>query len=101
MAGTGSLHDLMRHYDQHLARLEDLRALLHEQLAAATRLRDARAARRRTAAVEEALERMDRGCYGTCLRCGALIPFEQLRRRPQRRRCDGCTETGQGRHEAA
>ncbi|GAA1768813.1 TraR/DksA C4-type zinc finger protein [Nonomuraea bangladeshensis] len=92
MAGVGSLHDLMRHYDQHLEGLESLRTLLHDQLAAVRRLRDSRSARL-AAAIEAALERMDRGCYGTCLRCGALIPFEQLMRRPQRRHCDGCAET--------
>ncbi|MCK2215943.1 TraR/DksA C4-type zinc finger protein [Actinomadura sp. ATCC 31491] len=91
MAGVGSLNDLMRHYDRHLAQLESLRELLHDELSA-ERPRGSRPARRRVAALEAALERMDRGCYGTCLRCGALIPYEQLAARPERTRCDGCAE---------
>ncbi|MBN6054994.1 hypothetical protein JYK22_23860, partial [Nonomuraea sp. RK-328] len=75
-----SVHTLLQRYDQHLAQLEELRALLHDRLGAAL----SRGDHRRAAAVEAALERMDRGVYGMCRRCGALIAFEQLRRAPER-----------------
>ncbi|MDR8414397.1 TraR/DksA C4-type zinc finger protein [Nonomuraea sp. 3-1Str] len=97
MADVRSVHTHLQHYEQHMARLEELRGLLYDQLAhavaqpcpSAGRVRR-RTARRRVAAIEAALERMDRGLYGTCQCCGAFIAFEQLRRRPHRRTCEGC-----------
>ncbi|MBB5628149.1 hypothetical protein [Sphaerisporangium krabiense] len=97
MANVTSVHVHLRNYERHLARLEELRGLLHDQLA--TAVAESRpvadpahraAARGRVAAIEAALERMNRGRYGTCGRCGALIPFEQLRRWPERSACEGC-----------
>ncbi|MEV0203416.1 hypothetical protein [Nonomuraea sp. NPDC050691] len=72
MADVRSVHTLLQRYDQHLAQLEKLRALLHDRLGAALSLGD----HRRAATVEAALERMDRGLYGVCRRCGALIAFD-------------------------
>ncbi|NUW38646.1 hypothetical protein [Nonomuraea rhodomycinica] len=86
MADVRSVHTLLQRYDQHLAQLEELRALLHDRLGAARALGDDE----RAAAVEAALERMDRGVYGVCRRCGALIAFERLLRAPERHACDGC-----------
>jgi DnaK suppressor protein len=92
-----SLQTFMQDYDHHLARLEELRELLEERLTAA---RDvlagialpsaAEPAREQVAAIEAALERMDRGLYGTCRRCSAFIPYEVLLRAPQEQLCAGC-----------
>ncbi len=92
-----SLQTFMQDYDHHLARLEGLRELLEERLTAA---RDVLAgialpslagpAREQIAAIEAALERMDRGLYGTCRRCSAFIPYEVLLRAPQEQLCAGC-----------
>ncbi|GII85735.1 hypothetical protein Ssi03_37250 [Sphaerisporangium siamense] len=105
MANVTSVHVHLRNYERHLARLEELRGLLHDQLATAvSQARPAAGsahravARGRVAAIEAALERMNRGRYGICGRCGALIPFEQLRRRPERSACDGCAGA---RHQGA
>ncbi|GAA2276249.1 hypothetical protein GCM10010149_19180 [Nonomuraea roseoviolacea subsp. roseoviolacea] len=96
MADVRSVHTLLQRYDQHLERLEELRALLHDRLAAAR----SRGDHERAAAVGAALERMDRAVYGVCRRCGALIAFEQLLRAPERQACDGCAALS-GRGEAA
>ncbi len=48
------------------------------------------AARRRLAAVDDALARLDAGGYGTCERCGAAIGAERLAALPATRRCIGC-----------
>jgi DnaK suppressor protein len=39
------------------------------------------------ARVEDALERLDRGEYGTCARCGVKIPDERLEARPESLYC--------------
>ncbi|MFG1946387.1 TraR/DksA family transcriptional regulator [Nonomuraea sp. NPDC048826] len=100
-----SLQTLMQDYDQHLARLEELRGLLEERLAAAgADLAAAVAAgsatlaalaHRQSTAIEAALARMDRGLYGTCLRCGAFIPYGVLLRVPHQQLCPGCQHTGE------
>ncbi len=40
--------------------------------------------------VDEALERLDAGTYGTCVRCGAEIPAERLEALPWAARCIDC-----------
>lgn len=47
-------------------------------------------ARERLAGVEEALERMDAGSYGTCVTCGRQIPEARLEARPLSVRCVEC-----------
>ncbi|MEV0156948.1 TraR/DksA C4-type zinc finger protein [Micromonospora sp. NPDC050686] len=47
-------------------------------------------ARRRLAELDAALERLDAGTYGTCERCGSVIPAERLAVRPFARTCVGC-----------
>lgn len=42
--------------------------------------------------LEAALARMDDGTYGTCVRCGAAIPFERLEAVPAARLCVACPE---------
>ncbi|MEO3789379.1 TraR/DksA C4-type zinc finger protein [Nonomuraea sp. B10E15] len=96
MADVRSVHTHLQHYERHLARLEELRELLQDQLAAAlSRPRPADAtpgvtADPRTSEIEAALDRMDRGIYGTCRCCGTFIAYEQLLRRPYRSICDRC-----------
>ena len=41
-------------------------------------------------AVEGALARLDSGTYGTCLRCGKLIPVERLEALPWAAHCVEC-----------
>jgi DnaK suppressor protein len=43
--------------------------------------------------VEEALDRMDSGHYGTCLRCELPIPTKRLRALPWARYCVECQES--------
>jgi len=95
-----SLQTLMQDYSQHLARLEELRVLLEERLAAAGEELDGLVrtgpadrtgpVRAYVAAIEAAIERMDRGLYGTCRRCSAFIPYEVLLRTPHEQLCAGC-----------
>ncbi len=47
-------------------------------------------ARQALANIESALDRMDTGVYGTCLRCHAAIPLEHLRIVPQTAHCADC-----------
>ncbi|TDC07753.1 hypothetical protein E1267_12455 [Nonomuraea longispora] len=92
MADVKSVHTHLQHYERHLARLEELRELLQEQLTAAlSRPRPSGAtADARTSEIETALDRMDRGIYGTCRGCGTFIAYEQLLRMPYRSICDRC-----------
>jgi DnaK suppressor protein len=43
--------------------------------------------------VEEALDRLDAGDYGTCLNCEEPIPVKRLRALPWARYCVGCQES--------
>lgn len=45
-------------------------------------------------AIERALDRIDRGTYGVCDRCGAPIPLERLEAIPEASACVDCA----GRH---
>lgn len=49
-------------------------------------------ARDRVAAIQDALQRMDDGNYGTCQRCGRSIPLARLRAMPFSRYCVECQE---------
>jgi len=49
------------------------------------------------AAVLGALDRMDAGTYGTCVRCGAEIGVERLRAMPAAGLCIVCKEWEEGR----
>ncbi|GAA3116034.1 TraR/DksA family transcriptional regulator [Streptosporangium carneum] len=117
MGDIRSTSRLLDDYRRHTAQLEELRALLHERLAAARAERDSlaedehvsrspasgepvslaarRAERARTAVteIEAAIERLDFGVYGTCLRCGAFIALRRLRRVPHTRHCADCHDT--------
>ncbi|MEV7009821.1 TraR/DksA C4-type zinc finger protein [Streptosporangium sp. NPDC051022] len=117
MSGIRSTSWLLEEYRRHTTQLEELRALLHERLAAARaewesltepaddehapeaaasgepvplslgRLRRARTA---VSEIEAAIDRLDFGVYGTCLRCGAFIALQRLRRYPHTRHCAVC-----------
>lgn len=49
-------------------------------------------ARQRVQAIDQALQRMDGGTYGTCAVCGDVIPAERLEVRPLSVRCVRCAE---------
>ncbi|MCB5911106.1 TraR/DksA family transcriptional regulator [Streptomyces pinistramenti] len=83
-------HDQLREFERSAAS-RDLRPgeraspgqlEVHVQLAASARMV--------LVDVEAALERMDRGGYGRCHRCGLPIPFARLEIVPQARYCGGC-----------
>ncbi|KRV50769.1 hypothetical protein AQ490_16740 [Wenjunlia vitaminophila] len=44
--------------------------------------------------VEQALERMDEGCYGSCQRCGRPVSLARLLIVPQARYCGCCQQAG-------
>ncbi|MEU6428828.1 TraR/DksA C4-type zinc finger protein [Microbispora sp. NPDC046973] len=111
MAEIRSPRLLMEECRRHTAQLSELRMLLEERLHAAraelARLCDpydaapsaararpsaarVRQARLDAAAIEAALERMDRGLYGTCTRCEAFLPLDRLRLAPQVQLCAVC-----------
>ncbi|WP_424534543.1 TraR/DksA family transcriptional regulator [Sphaerisporangium viridialbum] len=50
--------------------------------------------------IESAIERMDRGLYGTCKQCGAFIPLKELLRAPHQQRCAACGEAEHARSTA-
>ncbi|GAA3136410.1 hypothetical protein GCM10010466_29000 [Planomonospora alba] len=118
MGDIRSASSLLEEYQRHTARLEELRGLLHERLAAARAELEAltgdgrgprrpadgepvplewgRAERARAAVaeIEAAIERLDFGVYGTCRGCGAFIALDRLRRVPQTRHCASCDPGG-------
>ncbi|MEO6712742.1 MAG: TraR/DksA C4-type zinc finger protein [Mycobacteriales bacterium] len=51
-------------------------------------------AQRRLADVDGALQRLDAGTYGVCVRCGAGINEERLAARPSVATCINCAKTG-------
>ncbi len=98
MAEIRSPRLLMEGCRRYTAQLSELRMLLEERLHAAraelARARPAaarvRQARLDVAAIEAALERMDRGLYGTCTRCEAFLPLDRLRLAPHVQQCASC-----------
>lgn len=50
------------------------------------------ASRQRLHAIDAALERVEDGTYGTCVRCGQSIPVERLEARPLAIHCVACAE---------
>jgi DnaK suppressor protein len=55
------------------------------------------AARRQRGLVLDALTRLDRGTYGTCVDCGDNVPEGRLEARPEAARCVRC----QGKYDRA
>ena len=47
-------------------------------------------AQQQVADLDDALNRVERGTYGTCERCGAPIPAERLEAQPATRTCVAC-----------
>ncbi|GIH52873.1 TraR/DksA C4-type zinc finger protein [Microbispora rosea] len=86
MAEIRSPRLLMEECRRYTTQLSELRMLLEERLHAAR----ARRARLDVAAIEAALERMERGLYGTCIRCEAFLPLDRLRAAPQVQQCASC-----------
>ncbi len=62
-------------------------SVIERELAEACALR----AREAVEDIEHALERIDRGTYGSCEGCGAPIPVERLEAIPQVRSCVTCS----------
>ena len=54
-------------------------------------------ARRRQAALDDALARVDAGAYGVCVGCGQPIADERLAAVPDATACTACTAAGRGR----
>jgi RNA polymerase-binding transcription factor DksA len=48
-------------------------------------------ARRELARIDAALERIERGCFGTCLACGGPMGLQRMRAIPEARYCLGCS----------
>ncbi|GAB3136367.1 TraR/DksA C4-type zinc finger protein [Microbispora hainanensis] len=81
MAEIRSPRLLMEECRRYSAQLAELRMLLEERL---------HAAGGEAAAIEAALERMERGLYGTCTRCEAFLPLDRLRLMPHVQHCASC-----------
>ncbi|HEX8007022.1 MAG TPA: TraR/DksA C4-type zinc finger protein [Trebonia sp.] len=85
------MHTFIQDYAWHLSQLEELRALLEERRAA---VRSGSGDQSRQAAqlatIESAIERIDRGLYGTCRDCGTFIPLAALFQAPHEQRCPDC-----------
>ena len=64
----------------------DVDSVLEREIAEASAVRAADA----IADIEQALDRLDKGTYGTCERCDAPIPFERLEAIPHARECVAC-----------
>ncbi|MEU7694500.1 TraR/DksA family transcriptional regulator [Microbispora hainanensis] len=86
MAEIRSPRLLMEECRRYSAQLSELRTLLEERLHAAV----GEAATIEVAEIEAALERMERGLYGTCTRCEAFLPLDRLRRMPHVQVCASC-----------
>jgi hypothetical protein len=48
-------------------------------------------ARRELARIDAALERIEQGCFGTCLACGGPMGLQRMRAIPEARYCLGCS----------
>lgn len=57
---------------------------------------EADAHRRARSALDAALDRLDRGVYGTCLRCGTPIPPARLELVPEADLCVACAQAAPG-----
>ncbi len=51
--------------------------------------------------IEDALERIAEGSYGTCTTCGKDIPLPRLQAQPTARRCVACQEQFERSHPAS
>ncbi|MFI7101585.1 TraR/DksA family transcriptional regulator [Streptomyces sp. NPDC050161] len=80
-------HEQLREFGRSRACASPGRLEVHVQLVASARMV--------LVDVEAALERMDRGDYGGCRRCGLPIPFARLEIVPQARYCGGCHRAGE------
>jgi len=48
----------------------------------------------KTRALRDALQRLERGTFGLCLRCGQELPAEFLEKQPTARYCPACSGAG-------
>lgn len=71
-------------YDPNFADISQVTAEKGEAEALAQPLRETRAE------IDAALERIEKGSYGFCARCGADIPLERLEALPKSKYCTPC-----------
>ena len=72
--------------DNAIGRLTRMEAIQAQAMSAAGRHR----LKKRLAQVERALEQIEKGDYGTCVRCGEAIPRGRLEIMPEARLCVTC-----------
>lgn len=72
-------------------RVSRIDALQQQEMARASQA----SARRRLAAIDEALKRIDAGHYGDCEECGEPISEARLEARPEARQCIECKAAGE------
>lgn len=77
--------------DRAIGRLSRLEAMNEKSVNEAA-LRSARA---RAARIRAALPRLGEDDFGSCARCGEVIPFARLKSMPGTRLCVRCTEQGE------
>ena len=69
-----------------IGRLSRVEALQSQQLTKGLHERE----QQREALILEALQRIEEGTYGTCVGCGAAIPYGRLLVMPEARSCTNC-----------
>lgn len=72
--------------DNAIGRLSRMEAIQAKSMSAAAR----REKQRRLTRAQRALERIDKGTYGTCVSCGQEIPAGRLKVRPESPYCVSC-----------
>ncbi len=77
--------------EEPIGRLSRMDAMQNQQMAQANE----RSHSERLDRVQNALEAMDRGEYGTCGFCREAIPFERLKPLPETQICVSCQERGE------
>lgn len=76
--------------DNAIGRLTRMEAIQAQSMNAATRARQ----QKRLRGIDHALERIEKGTYGTCTRCGEEIPAGRLEIMPETPLCIQCARRG-------
>lgn len=74
--------------DNAIGRLTRMEAIQAQQMASAGRHR----LKKRLQQIKRALEQIEQGDYGTCVRCGEEIPRGRLEIKPESRLCVSCAQ---------
>lgn len=72
--------------DKAIGRLTRMEAMQAQSMNAATRARQ----KKRLRQIRRAMDALEEGTYGTCVRCGDTIPRGRLEIVPETRLCVGC-----------